>query len=151
MIRDVQHVEPVWRDRSDFIIAADIDPRVAGVSREQLWARRAGECQFEVCCIPFFLYDVALGDFVETDDGYTVRKVSRPSGRYVFRVWFGDSLQPRDETATELGSLGALLEWSSLNLLAVDARDAAHARQIADYLQEQENAGRLMYETGKTL
>ena len=56
----------------------------------------------------------------------------------------------RDEIATALDGLGALLEWSSTNLLAVDAHDAGHAREVADYLQEQEDAGRLMYETGKT-
>lgn len=44
-----------------------------------------------MCCIPFFVYDVALGDVVATspegDGKYIVEKVVQPSGRFVFRVW----------------------------------------------------------------
>jgi hypothetical protein len=45
---------------------------------------------------------------------------------------------------------GALLEWSSATLLALDAADEAHAEAIAGYLSEQERAGRLMFETGRS-
>jgi Domain of unknown function (DUF4265) len=151
---EAQHLEPVWRDRSNFIIAADISSQGTAASREQLWARQIAEDQFELCCIPFFLYDVALGDIVETETTgsrrYLISRVVRPSGRYVFRVWFGESFQPRDEIAQALEGLGALLEWSSRNLLAVDARDAAHAQVIADFLADRESKGQLVYETGKT-
>lgn len=149
-IQEAVHREPVWRDRSNFIIATSIEPDKCGMSTEQLWARRVDGRLFELCCIPFFAYDLALGDVVEVDSDYMVSRVSKPSGRFVFRAWFGESFHPRDEVSAELESLGALIEWSSENLLGVDARDAAHAQQIADYLQEQEDAGRLMYETGKT-
>ena len=72
------------------------------------------------------------------------------SGRFVFRVWFGEAFHPRQEVADELTERGALLEWSSANLLAVDAADEANAQRIADYLAEQEGAGRLMFETGRS-
>ncbi|UQX88706.1 DUF4265 domain-containing protein [Jatrophihabitans telluris] len=148
--REATHSQPVWRERSNFIIATSIDSGNTDVQTEQLWARKIDERHFELCCIPFFAYDLSLGDVVETDDGYMTRRVSTPSGRYVFRVWFGESFHPREEVAAELESLGALVEWSSTNLVAVDARDAAHAKELAAYLQAQEDAGRLMYETGKT-
>lgn len=152
--REVRHLEPVWRDRSNFIIAADISSQGTAASREQLWALQISESRFEMCCIPFFLYDVALGDIVETETSgprkYLISRVVQPSGRYAFRAWFGESFQPRDEIAEALESLGALLEWSSRNLLAVDARDAADARVIADFLADRENKGHLVYETGKT-
>ncbi len=51
----------------------------------------AGETEFTICCIPFFVYDIALGDTVGTDDSSTVRKVVKRSGRHVARVWFGDN------------------------------------------------------------
>jgi hypothetical protein len=35
-------------------------------------------------------------------------------------------------------------------LLAVDAADADHAQRIADYLFALEQAGRLVYETGRS-
>ena len=72
----------------------------------------------------FFLYDLALGDVVVTsakaDRKYVVKTVAEPSGCYVFRVWFGESFQPRGEIADELKALGSLVEWSSRNLLAVE-------------------------------
>jgi hypothetical protein len=145
------HEQPVWRERSNFIINAALPEQERF---EQLWCNQLTDDRFEVCCIPFFLYDVALGDVVRTAPAcgrtYVFREVLEPSGRFVFRVWFGDSFHPRDDVAAELQARGALLEWSSRNLLAVDARDAALAQQIAVYLQEKEDAGQLAYETGKT-
>jgi hypothetical protein len=149
--REATHPEPVWRERSNFIIAVEVDPADTNVTTEQLWARKVDDRHFELCCVPFFAYDLALGDVVETDAGYMVQRVSRPSGRYVFRVYFEPgNYGIRDSTVEALQALGAQVEWSSPSLFAVDARDQAHAQQIADYLHEQEKAQRLMYETGKT-
>lgn len=148
-VREAVHQEPIWRDRSNFIIAASI--RDGGdVETEQLWARRDDEGHFEICCIPFFVYDLALGDVVETSADYLVQRVIRQSGRYVFRVWFGESFHPRDEVAGQLKGLGSLVEWSSPNLLAVDAVDLEHAQMVADFLVQHQDAGHLAYETGRS-
>lgn len=144
---DALHPEPVWRDRSNFIIGAPLPEEGRA---EQLWARQVGDRRFEICCIPFFVHDVALGDVVETDANFDLVRVVERSGRYVFRVWFGESFRPREEIAERLAALGALLEWSSLNLLAVDAADESHAQVIADFLTEQERGGHLMFETGRS-
>ena len=146
--RAAQHSEPVFRERSNFIINAAL-PGEDG-RFEQLWVLQRGDYRFELCCIPFFLYDVALGDVVETDVDYRLSRVVEPSGRFVFRVWFGESFQPRQEIADELAALGALVEWSSVNMFAVDAADEAHAQRIADVLLSHEQAGRLIYETGRS-
>lgn len=150
--REARHEDPVWRDRSDFVIAAEISSELA--DREQLWAKQLSDDTFEICCIPFFVYDVALGDVVQTAPAggrrYMVQKVVRPSGRFVFRVWFGDSFQPRREIAEQLETLGAVLEWSSPNLLALDAADEDLAKVISGWLLEREQQGHLVYETGKT-
>jgi hypothetical protein len=60
------HLHPVWRDRADFIIAASITG-LAGARWEQLWARQLSRDEFEICCIPFFLYNLSLGDVVQTE------------------------------------------------------------------------------------
>lgn len=150
----VVHSEPVWRERSNFIINAELAEEDLPNRFEQLWARQVGDDRFEICCIPFFLFDVALGDVVATspkeDRKYVLDHVVERSGRYVFRVWFGESFHPRDEIAEELGRLGALVEWSSVNLLAVDATDEPHAQKIADFLQERQDRGQLLYETGRS-
>lgn len=146
----VVHEEPVWRDRADFIIRAPIEES-AVAHAEQLWARKIREHVFEICCIPVDIYDLALGDIVETDGSYTIRGIVQASGRYVFRVWFGETENPpRQEVFQRLIELGALNEWSSQNLLAVDARDFQHAQIIADFLSERERLGHLVFETGRT-
>lgn len=145
-LKEAVHAEPVWRERSNFIIGAELED---GSGTEQLWARQVGDYRFEICCIPFFLYDLALGDVVETDVDYSMTRVVESSGRLVFRVWFGDSFQPRDEVSEALSAMGALIEWSSANLLAVDAVDQEAGQRIADYLMERERAGAFVYETGR--
>jgi len=150
----VVHQEPVWRDRSNFIINAELRESDRPRKFEQLFARQLDDARFEVCCIPFFLFDVALGDVVTTspkgDRKYVLEKVVQPSGRYVFRVWFGESFFPRDEVAEAAQGLGSLIEWSSRNLLAIDAVDAEHAQLVADFLAEHERESHLIYETGRT-
>jgi hypothetical protein len=145
---DAVHSDPVWRDRSDFIIGASLPEEGRA---EQLWVKRLDEpLLFEMCCIPFFLYDLALGDVVQTDATFEFVRVVERSGRFVFRVWFGDSFEPPHEIADQLREIGALLEWSSTDLLAVDAAGAAEAQVVADFLHDQEDRGRLMYETGRS-
>lgn len=145
------HSDPVWRDRANFIINA----RLPEEGRwEQLWARKVSNDTFEICCIPFFLYDIALGDIVQTQDyrgrKYVFAKVREPSGRYVFRAHFGPSLNSREEIVDRLTELGAGMEWSSATLLAIDALDLTHAQQIANFLKQRADLGELIYETGRT-
>lgn len=145
------HDEPVWRDRANFIINA---PLPEEGRFEQLWTRKVSENQFEVCCIPFFLYDVALGDTVETAPQggrqYVLSRVRKRAGRYVFRAFFErPQYRFRDSTVAALQSLGAMIEWSSPSLLAVDAEGAA-VQKVADLLHGLEQQERLVYETGKT-
>jgi len=135
---EATHPEPVWRESADFIIATTIDAATTSVTTEQLWARQTADFEFEICCIPFFAHHLALGDIVETDDSYLVKGVRQPSGRSVFRVWLGDSSLPREDFAREVEEHGGLLEWSSVNLVAIDVADAAAAQELADFLQDRE-------------
>lgn len=141
----------MWRDKSNFIIGAPIEANDDGVSGEQLWAHQLGERLFRICCIPFFVYDLALDDVVETDADFEVIRVVTRSGRYVFRVYFNtpDSTY-RDGITARLAQAGSLLVWSSANLLAVDAEDESAAARVADFLWQEEQTGKLVYETGKT-
>lgn len=146
------HPEPVWRGRANFIINAALEEpgRV-----EQLWVRQLEPTQFEVCCIPFFLYDVALGDVVETTpcggDEFRLKSVTRPSGRYVFRAYFaGQRHRYAPNVADALRQAGALIEWSSPRLAAIDI-EGGRAQAIADRLHAFAEAGRLVYEAGKTV
>jgi hypothetical protein len=147
------HRDPVWRDRADFAFDAKLPDEDSARRFEQLWARELGDGEFEICCIPFFVYDLALADRVvavsDASGRYFLDRVVYRSGRYVFRVWFGGSDTSLDRYVRDLEGLGALMEWGSPELLAVDARDEVMAQRVADYLQGRENAGELAFETGR--
>ena len=153
----VVHPTPVWRERANFIIAARIDdPRPSQSWRwEQLWARQIEENRFEICCIPFFLYDLALGDEVttQTTEGkqYVISEILKQSGHYTFRVWFHDPTA-RETVGDELAELGCLTEsrGPDSKLLAVDAGSEDLAKAASGLLLQREATGKLQYETGRT-
>jgi hypothetical protein len=149
---EARHNAPVWRNRANFVIAADIASSPEKREWEQLWARKISDARFEICCIPFFAYDLALGDEVETDGDHVLRRVVKPSGHSTFRVWFGQSTDPDDRTRVmEIVQRESFEhEWSSENLLAIDAPTQEAAQALADALAALQQEGRVTFETGRT-
>lgn len=144
------HSEPIWRDRANFVFAAYQGTKDGKNEWEQLWGQKVAPQRFVLCCIPFFVQDVALGDEVETDGDFVLQRVVRPSGQVTFRVWFGgQDATMRDGLVREIEAMKPLMEWSSENLLALSV-PAAEAQQLADHLQLRENEGLLQYETGRS-
>ena len=92
---------------------------------EQLWTTRVGENRFELCCIPFFAYDLALGDVVRADaaTGYVVQAVEQRSGNGVVRVAV-KRLEDVDVVHVQLhdllGRLEYLSEWFAPCYVAVN-------------------------------
>lgn len=149
---EARHTEPAWRTRANFVIAADIASSPEKREWEQLWARKLSDTQFEICCIPFFVYDLALGDEVETDGDHVLCRVVKPSGHFTFRVWFGDSTNPDDRIRVMevIQREGCEHEWSSENLLAIDAATAEKAQALTDMLVALQEASSVTYEVGRT-
>jgi hypothetical protein len=116
----VVHMSPVWRAASNYIIRADIAKEGLSRTVEQLWAREVGQFEFELCCIPFFTYGLALGDRVSTKPDLFLAEVTNPSGRGVVRVWLGSAPDQRDQVLGIVQSLSLLFEWYSEDLLAID-------------------------------
>lgn len=147
----IQHFNPIWKEKANFIICAKVDDPNKVFIGEQLWARKISDNRFEVCCIPFFVYDLSLGDEVETDEEFFVKKVIKPSGQFTFRIWLKDTPDGiRIDVFKHLIENGFLIEQHSEFLLAVNASDANHAQLTADYLMEHEKKSNLVYETGKS-
>lgn len=151
------HLNPVWRERANFIIGALLPPDKDGALRkwEQLWARQLGDDHFEICCIPFFVYDLALGDKVETaselGSSYIVQRVIERSGHWTLRVWFGDAKPGEEilgEVLSEIHQLGCPMEFYSANLLAISAPTEEQAIALTEVLSRREHLGHLHYETG---
>lgn len=148
----VTHFEPVWRDRADFLIRAGIHEGTADSKWkwEQLWTRQVSFGCFELCCIPFFIYDLSLGDHVATDSEYVLTDVLAPSGRFVFRIWFNDH-ESRLQLPPLLEDMGCLLErrFKTSRLLAIDTETEQLAHAVADLLDKHERLGTLVFETGR--
>lgn len=149
------HRDPAWRDRANFIIQALVEHGGDREIREQLWARQAGE-RFEICCIPFFVRDLALGDEVEAepDDAgrQLLRRVVRPSGNQTFWVWFEDEAKTAllHRVRDGLERLGCLTEGYSRGLLAFNAESDRQAEQALEFLEGREFRRYLECVSGRT-
>jgi Domain of unknown function (DUF4265) len=149
--RIATHSEPAWRDRSDYIIRVDLADHGMPGSSEQLWARRVDEHTFEICCIPFFTYGIALGDLVEWTEADQRATVRGRSGHRNLRIAFCDRSDATDEHESLHGKLvraGCLVEFSGHGFGAVDLgndeqREAALA-VLAPYVE----AERITWEWG---
>lgn len=63
----VIHENPVWRDRANCILQADLTGHGLPGRFEQVWARDLRNGTYELCCLPFFTYGFALGDVVRLE------------------------------------------------------------------------------------
>ena len=146
------HTRPAWNDRADTAIVVQI-PDVDD-ALEQLVVRRITDEDFEVCCIPFTLYDVALGDTIRVADlspntpGRIVERLSW-GGHFAFRVAITrPDRVDLGSAASAFLSMGNLVEEYGTMLLAIDARDESTAEFLNTYLAQRQEAGDWEYESG---
>lgn len=154
-LRIMEHPQAVWGARAD--VQIDLVIPEVGDSLERLVVRSVGTDVYEVCCLPFALYDLSLGDVVEVDGltrrtPGTIRRVVHSSGRFLFRVVLldggdGDRMRSLDST---FASMGCLTEVWSPMMIAVDAEDEPKADWVVavlDQLVSGRTLGDLTYET----
>lgn len=126
------------------------------VTWEGLLARRLSSTTARICAVPFWVYDLNLGDEValmESADGApVVTGVAADAGNYTFRVLFAD---PPDgdarwhELMIELEPFDCWFDVRSPGFIAVSA-PPTRAQAVADYLSERERRGELQFETGRS-
>ena len=104
---------------------------------EQIWTERVAEDLFEVCCIPFFAYDLALGDVVRADPlgERVIQSVEQRSGNGVVRVAVKQA-EEAEEVHAQLhdlvGRLEYLCEWFAPGYVAVNVEpDRTHDELFA--------------------
>ena len=85
MSRFFVHQEPVWRSQANYVIQIVIPGEPETPEFEQLWTSSQQDGSHIVCCIPFFLYGISLGDRIQklSDGGF---RILDPSGRISIRV-----------------------------------------------------------------
>lgn len=150
--RHATHKDPVWRDRSNWIIQVDLThwDFDAGTF-EQLWVRTDEESLFEVCCIPFFTYGIALGDLIRLEGEVGVPSVVRRSGRRVIRVAFkdrGDAATGHEQVHGLLVATEALHEFSGSGYVAVDLKNERQADSVISALSPLVETGLIIWEWG---
>jgi len=150
----VTHAHPAWQQRANFIIRAAIPDPTPSKQVGQLFCQQIDRTRFILCCIPFFLYDLALGDEVMTNDAYELTGVAQLGGHFTFRALCEGTPDVQDFVGPEVmkhaKKLDCLYEWYSARLVAIDAPDYESARAISGVLFRLEEAQRLHYETGRT-
>jgi len=141
MTKIATHANPVRRPVPSFMLRSSLDDIEGEENYEQLWTRRVGEDRFEVCCIPFFAYDLALGDVVRADagNGYVIRSVEQRSGNGVVRV----AVRRREDVDAVhlrlhdlLGKLEYLHEWFAPGYVAVSLEMGRSHVEFFDGLAE---------------
>jgi hypothetical protein len=151
--RQFQHLNPIWREKANFIIGAFVSPLKKNPKEkvwEQLWARKLENELYEICCIPMFTYGLALGDEVEIDQEFMIINISHKSGRVTIRVWINEQIpqERREELTSKIHDLGCLMEWYSEHLLGVDADSHIKAQSLIKILENYQKDRIIEFEIG---
>jgi hypothetical protein len=136
-------------------VGAALDSSQA-VTWEGLLARRLTGDRARICAVPFWVYDLNLGDEVALMDSAegvaVVTGVVVDGGNYTFRVRFEHAVDDDArwrELMVELEPFDCWFDVRSPGFLAVSAPHA-HAQAVADYLDDRERRGDLLFETGRS-
>lgn len=126
------------------------------VTWEGLLARRLAPDRARVCAVPFWVYDLNLGDEVtlmaSAEGAQVVTGVAVDAGNFTFRVVFtdGDDNDRRwHQLMVDLEAFECWFDVRATGFVALSA-PAAHAEAVAGYLQAREDLGELRFETGRT-
>ncbi len=148
----IVHESPARRSKSNYIARVDLSPFGFDGEMEQLWLERLDGESFELCCIPFRVYGMALGDLVSVSgDGTTVTGVIRRSGGRVLRVLLvpGEALKAgSNEIKREVEKLGLISEWSGDRHVAVDVPSVADISSLIGVVERGEAESIMFWEWG---
>lgn len=144
----VSHEDPAWRNEKNYMAMVDLAPFDLGGMLEQLWLREVSG-GYEVCCIPFYAYGLALGDVVGKGGSDTVDSLISKSGRRVLRVFFAEPRPVVDSRsalrrAVESGEL--LSEWNGDRHVAIDVADISAMQPVFDSVQGEIQNGTAFWE-----
>ena len=135
------HEAPVWKERANFLIFADLSSSGMADRWEQLWACQSSDDEFVLCCIPYFTYGLALGDTVRTQHlagkKYVVADVVARTGRRALRLWLKDATAEGKTRILEyVQTFAPLHEWSSNNLLVIDVPEPEPTPELLALLHD---------------
>ncbi|MEU3936349.1 DUF4265 domain-containing protein [Streptomyces sp. NPDC029044] len=125
---------------------ADLTPFGFHGQMEQIWLRALEGRVYEVCCLPFRVYGLALGDIVSLDsEARTIVDVVRSSGNRVFRVFFpysaseGEFHEAKGEVASVIREAGLQAEWSGDRHVAINVPVDGSVGRVWEVVRELED------------
>lgn len=141
------HLNPIWRDKADFIFTTYLGCENGNNEWEQLWGRKIKDYTFIICCIPFFAESLSLGDEVETDTNFIVQKIIKKGLQITFRIWLkGHKDHIIAKLIDDLLKFNVFIEPYSKNLIAISASTGIQAQLVENFLQKKSNEIAIEYE-----
>lgn len=123
----IVHESPVGRASSNYLAMVNLEPYGFAGSLEQIWLRPLDGDGYEVSCIPFRIYGLALNDAVRLDsEGKHIIEVLSPSGHRVLRVFLTPSLSVSESCELRSSITQGIIddalisEWSGDRHVAID-------------------------------
>jgi RHS repeat-associated protein len=86
------HLNPIWRSEANYIFRKTINANASRVEWEQLWGKKFDNGYIKVCCIPFFTFELSLGDIVKIDNDNMFVSVIEQSGLFNIRIYDQDNI-----------------------------------------------------------
>ncbi len=144
------HPHPVWRDRINSALLIPIVAEAGERLYEQLWAAYdAQKDAFQICCVPFYVYEISLGDWLrvrETRTGGHKVDIVEVSWHITLRVWSNEH-RSLIEVIDALRSLKCLCEPSEdTQVVGVSVPPEADLTTVHQLLQSKVESGVLGYE-----
>jgi hypothetical protein len=147
------HSNPAWPRATSFILHADLAPFGMPGRWEQLWTTQLSDDRFEVCCIPFFTYGVALGDTVSAGQRegkhWVMGEVISRSGHRTLRLAAESPASARalhEALHESLAHTGLAHEWHGSGYVAIDLPPGTQPQEILTLFAGHIKAGTLAAE-----
>lgn len=139
------HVHPAWRDKANYIFQCRIESKNDRNEWEQMWGTVIGDNTFMVCCIPFFVYGLSLGDIIKIDENRNFDIVEK-SMNTTIRIWTADvDVEKKSSFITKVLQLSDDAEMHSTDLIAVSV-DNNRVTEMLDFLKFETGKSDVIYE-----
>ncbi len=149
------HDAPAKAAEHNYIARVDLEPFGFPALFEQVWLGDLGDGTYEVRCIPFRVYGLALEDVVTiSPDESLVTSVVRSSGRRVLRVLVAPSLEKARISiiGNTLNAItkatGLLSEWSGDRHIAIDIPQGVEVDALINLVRGYVEQGEAFWEWG---
>ncbi|MCF6526089.1 DUF4265 domain-containing protein [Streptomyces sp. JJ36] len=141
----IVHNEPAVRPDQAYIAVVDLAPFGFSRQMEQIWLRPLNDREYEVCCLPFRVYGMAMGDVVSLDkEARSVNEIVRHSGNRVFRIFFPLSTpskefhSAKDDVTSAIRDADLQAEWSGDRHVAINIPLGGSVARVWEVVRELE-------------